>query len=89
MVGARPLAVLSNHDVTGLTVTDDEALAAVGVAHQLLKIVVEPGGAASLAALLIQKTDLLGKTVVIVASGGNVDEEVYRRALAGLGRGAH
>ncbi|MFE2443557.1 threonine/serine dehydratase [Streptomyces sp. NPDC059426] len=80
--GARPLAVLRHHEVTGLTVTDGEALAAMATAHRLLKIVVEPGGAASLAALLSGKADVRGGTVVLVASGGNVDPAVYRRALA-------
>ena len=81
VAGARPLAILSGYDVTGLTVTDEEALAAVGVAHRLLKIVVEPGAAASLAALLSGKADVRGRTVALVASGGNVDPAVYRRAL--------
>ncbi|SED30788.1 threonine ammonia-lyase [Streptomyces melanosporofaciens] len=80
--GIRPLAVLRHHDVTGLTVTDEEALAAMDTAHRLLKIVVEPGGAASLAALLSGKVDVRGRTVALVASGGNVDPAVYRRALA-------
>ncbi|MFI0822040.1 threonine/serine dehydratase [Streptomyces sp. NPDC021098] len=81
--GERPLAVLSGHQVTGLTVTDEEALAAVSVAHRFLKIVVEPGGAASLAALLSGKVDVRGKAVALVASGGNIDPAVYRRALSG------
>ncbi|AEM85660.1 threonine ammonia-lyase [Streptomyces violaceusniger] len=82
VAGARPLAVLRHHDVTGLTVTDEEVLAAMGTAHRLLKIVVEPGAAASLAALLSGKVDVRGRTVALVASGGNVDPAVYRRALA-------
>ncbi|MGW1025622.1 threonine ammonia-lyase [Streptomyces sp. NPDC002577] len=80
--GTRPLAVLGGYDVSGLTVTDEEALAAVGVAHRILKIVVEPGAAASLAALLFGKVDVRGKVVALVASGGNVDPAVYRRALS-------
>ncbi|WPB94695.1 threonine ammonia-lyase [Streptomyces malaysiensis] len=82
VAGARPLAVLRHHDVTGLTVTDEEALAAMGTAHRFLKIVVEPGGAASLAAVVSGKADVRDEVVVLVASGGNVDPEVYRRALA-------
>ncbi|MFD0648821.1 hypothetical protein ACFQ2Y_09350 [Streptomyces malaysiensis subsp. malaysiensis] len=68
--------------MTGLTVTDEEALAAMGAAHRFLKIVVEPGGAASLAAVVSGKADVRDEVVVLVASGGNVDPEVYRRALA-------
>ncbi|MGY0064020.1 threonine ammonia-lyase [Streptomyces sp. LZ34] len=82
VAGARPLAVLSRHEVTGLTVTDEEALASVGIAHRLLKIVVEPGAAASLAALLAGKADVRGRTVALVASGGNVDPAVHRQALS-------
>lgn len=82
-VGERPLAVLSGHHVTGLSVTDEEALAAVSVAHRFLKIVMEPGAAASLAALLSGKVDVRGKVVALVASGGNIDPAVYRRALSG------
>ncbi|AQA10569.1 threonine ammonia-lyase [Streptomyces malaysiensis] len=82
VAGARPLAVLRHYDVTGLTVTDEETLAAMGAAHRFLKIVVEPGGAASLAAVVSGKADVRDEVVVLVASGGNVDPEVYRRALA-------
>ncbi|MFD8278998.1 threonine/serine dehydratase [Streptomyces solisilvae] len=82
VAGARPLAVLRHYDVTGLTVTDEEALVAMGAAHRFLKIVVEPGGAASLAAVVSGKADVRDEVVVLVASGGNVDPEVYRRALA-------
>ncbi|WP_046088084.1 threonine ammonia-lyase [Streptomyces antioxidans] len=79
--GARPLAVLRQYDVTGLTATDQEVLAAMGTAHRLLKLVVEPGAAASLAALLSGKVDVRGGVVALVASGGNVDPSVYREAL--------
>ncbi|WP_413099623.1 threonine/serine dehydratase [Streptomyces sp. Inha503] len=82
VAGARPLAVLRHHDVTGLTATDEEALAAMATAHRVLKLVVEPGAAASLAALLSGKADVRGKVVALVASGGNVDPAVYRKALA-------
>jgi threonine dehydratase len=46
-------------------------------AFRHLKIVVEPGGAAALAALLTGKVDTAGKTTVVVFSGGNVDVEMY------------
>jgi threonine dehydratase len=47
-----------------------------------LKLVVEPGGATALAALASGKFDGRGKTVAVVASGGNVDPETYCAALA-------
>jgi threonine dehydratase len=64
-----------------LTVTDEEALAAVAFAFRWLKLVVEPGGAVALAALLTGKLKLEGRTAVVVASGGNIDPAVFIRAL--------
>jgi threonine dehydratase len=67
----------------GLAVSDAEALAAVAFAARELKLVLEPGGAVALAALLSGAFDARGRTVVVVLSGGNVDEAVFARALAG------
>jgi threonine dehydratase len=67
----------------GLAVSDDEVLRAMAVAFADLKLVVEPGGAAALAAVLSGKLDTKGKTVAVVASGGNVEREVFIKALAG------
>jgi threonine dehydratase len=50
-------------------------------AFRMLKLVVEPGGAVALAALLAGKLDVAGRTVVIVCSGGNVDPATFCRAL--------
>jgi len=69
----------------GLSVTDDEALAAMDYGFQVLKLVAEPGGAVALAAVLSGKIDLKGKTAVVVISGGNVDPAMFTRAI---GRGA-
>ena len=66
----------------GYAVTDDEALAAMAFAFRHLKLVIEPGGAAALAAVLFGKAELGGRTAVVIASGGNVDAEVYARAIA-------
>ena len=51
-------------------------------AYYELKLVAEPGGAAALAALLTKKIDARGKTIVVILSGGNVDGETFKRALA-------
>ena len=64
----------------GLVVTDDEALHAMALAFTHLRIVVEPGGAVALAAALFR--DDLQQTVICTASGGNVDPETFRMALA-------
>ena len=61
----------------GLTVRDEEVRAAMRFAFRNLKLVIEPGGAVALAAVLAHKLDTAGKTTVIVASGGNVDREMY------------
>jgi threonine dehydratase len=66
----------------GVTASDDEVGRAVGFAFRELKLVVEPGGAVALAALLAGKIEARGKTVAIVLSGGNVDAELYARLIA-------
>ncbi|HXZ01327.1 MAG TPA: threonine/serine dehydratase [Stellaceae bacterium] len=66
----------------GLAVSDTEVLRAMAVAFAELKLVVEPGGAAALAAVFAGRLDAKGKTVAVVASGGNVDRETFIRALA-------
>ncbi|HEX8165661.1 MAG TPA: threonine/serine dehydratase [Beijerinckiaceae bacterium] len=79
--GRLTLAQLRANGAKGLSATDDEALAAMAAAFRTLKLVVEPGGAAALGALLAGKADLRGGTVVVVASGGNVDPAMFSRAL--------
>lgn len=64
----------------GVAVSDDEVYAAMAFAFNELKIVVEPGGAAALAAVLAGKID--AGSVVVIASGGNVDPLVMNWALA-------
>ncbi|MBO0343596.1 threonine/serine dehydratase [Roseibium sp. CAU 1637] len=64
----------------GLVVSDAEALEAVRFAFQELKLVVEPGGAVALAALLSGKADFKSRTVAVVLTGGNLDGTL----LAGL-----
>ena len=65
----------------GLAVTDEEAKAAVRFAFRELKLVVEPGGAVSLAAILASKMDLAGKTVMAVLSGGNIDPTLFAEII--------
>ncbi|MCA2014003.1 threonine/serine dehydratase [Cereibacter sphaeroides] len=66
----------------GQVVTEDEALKAMALAHDRLKIVLEPGGAVALAAALFHAGKLEGDAPLIaVASGGNVDRAMMIRAL--------
>jgi threonine dehydratase len=63
-------------------VSDREAAQAMAVAFADFKLVVEPGGAVALAAVLSGKYAIKGRTVAVVASGGNVDRETFSQALA-------
>jgi threonine dehydratase len=66
----------------GVTATDAEVGRAVAFAFRELKLVVEPGGAIGLAALLAGRPEVKGKVVVAVLSGGNVDVELFDRLIA-------
>ena len=66
----------------GYAVSDEEVLDAMAFAWRHLKIVVEPGGAVALAAVLSGKADVKGRTVCAVVSGGNVDKAMFEGALA-------
>jgi len=65
----------------GLAVSDDEVARAVAYAFRTLKLVVEPGGAVALAAVLAGRYDARGKAVAVTLSGGNVDSELYCAVL--------
>jgi threonine dehydratase len=79
--GEITFAINSRLLTKGLTASDAEVGTAVGFAFRELKLVVEPGGAVGLAALLAGRIDINGKNVVIVLSGGNVDEDLYARLI--------
>ena len=65
-----------------VAVSDSEVRIAMKFAFEHLKLVVEPGGAAALAALLAAKINARGKTVAIILSGGNVDPATFAKAIA-------
>ena len=65
----------------GLVVSEEDALRAMALAFAHLKLVAEPGGAVALAAALFHGTELAGDTVICTISGGNVDPQVFARAL--------
>ena len=66
----------------GVVASDAEVAAAVAFAFSALKLVVEPGGAVALAALMTGKVDVRGKVAVAVLSGGNIDPELFSRLVA-------
>ena len=68
----------------GMAVSEDEALRAMALAFQRLKVVLEPGGAVALAAALFHGDAIKGDAVIAVASGGTVDAAMFARALETL-----
>jgi len=70
----------------GIAVSEDECLHAMALAFLRLKLVVEPGGAAAMAAALFHGDELEGDTVIATISGGNVDPEMFTRALQSYAR---
>lgn len=79
--GELTFAINNGLGAHGVTATDAEVGAAVALAFRELKLVVEPGGAVALAALLAGRIDARGKIVAIVLSGGNVDADLYARLI--------
>ena len=65
----------------GVVVTDDEVRDAVRAAFLDARVVVEPGGAAGLAAVLSGRLPQPVETVCVVLSGGNVDRDLFREIL--------
>ena len=79
--GNLTFPILQTHCGAGVVVSDDDCLRAMGLAFERLKIVVEPGGAAALAAALFYPDSFQGDTVIAVTTGGNVDTATFARAL--------
>lgn len=79
--GHLPFAILAQCKAGAVAVSDDALMRAVAYAVRQLKLVVEPGGSAALAAFLSGAFDAKGKTVALVLSGGNIDPEMLQRCL--------
>lgn len=79
--GAMTFAINSKLLGEGLAVSDAEAAEAVRFAFEVLKLVLEPGGAVALAAVLSGKIAARGKAIGVIASGGNCDPALYARIL--------
>ncbi len=73
MPGELTFAINRRLVTSGFAVSDDEVRAAQKFAARTLKLVVEPGGAVALAALLSGKAKAAGKVVGIMLSGGNAE----------------
>jgi threonine dehydratase len=86
--GELTFAVAQRYLAGGISVTDEEAKAAVCYAFEELKLVVEPGGAVSLAAILAGKIALNGRTVAALLTGGNVDPVLFAAIIQDQRRAA-
>ncbi len=80
--GEMTLAIMRELNGPGLVATEDEIRQAMRFAFRHLKLVVEPGGAAALAALLAGKIESHGRTTAVVLSGGNVDRALFAEIQA-------
>jgi threo-3-hydroxy-L-aspartate ammonia-lyase len=74
--------IMREHVRDVVTVSDEQLRDAMRFAFERLKIVLEPSGAAGLAAIMNEKIDVAGKRVGVVISGGNVDAERFAQLLA-------
>ncbi len=84
--GVVPFPILHRLCGAGIVVSDNDCLRAMAEAFMRLKIVIEPGGASALAAALFHGGTLQSDTVIVVASGGNVDAALFSQALAKYGK---
>jgi threonine dehydratase len=72
----------------GIVVPERDCLRAMALAFSRLKVVLEPGGAIALAAALFHPETVEGDAVIAVASGGNVDAELFAKVLEEFGEGS-
>ncbi len=80
--GEITYAIASDHARGVVTVADSELVDAMRFAFERLKLVIEPSGAAALAAVLLSKIPLREKRVGIIISGGNIDPATYANLIA-------
>jgi threonine dehydratase len=80
--GKLTFAVNRHRLAGGLAASDAEVRSAMAFAYRELKLVVEPGGAVALAAMLAGRFPATGRNVAVVLSGGNVDPQIFTEIIA-------
>ena len=82
-LGQYTFAIIQQNVNDILTVSDTELVPAMKFIAERMKIVVEPTGCLGFAAARARKSELQGKKIGIIISGGNVDISRYGELLAG------
>ena len=81
MVSPITFGILQDRGAKGLAVTREEVHQAMRFAFEKLRLVVEPGGAVALAAILAGKVRVSDRTAITL-SGGNVDRQLFAKIIA-------
>lgn len=79
--GKLTLPILNKLVRGGITITEEEAKQAIVFAYKYLKLVLEPGGAVALAAVLSGKIETKQRTIGLTLSGGNIDPDLFAEIL--------
>ncbi len=80
--GELTFDILKGRVTAGLVVDESEVRAAMRFAFRELKLVIEPGGAVALAAVLSGKLETAGEVTAVMLSGGNVDSALFSEIQA-------
>ena len=80
--GELTFPILKRNAGEGLVVSEKEVLKAMKFLYQHFKIVSEPGGAVAAAAAIFSADKLNEKDIIVVVSGGNVDSEIFSKAIS-------
>ena len=79
--GTITFEILKTHLAGGLVVSDAMVEQAVKLAFDEYKAVIEPSGAIGLAAVMADPQRFRGKTIGVIATGGNVDADAFARMI--------
>jgi Threonine dehydratase len=80
-MGDITYAIARTRFAGALSIPELEVKRAMAFAFRNLKLVLEPSGAIAMAAALTGAVEIKGKTVAVIASGGNVDQQTFIDAL--------